>query len=500
MAILIENATVLTMAPGSGTRPIESSILIEDGSIAEVGTDLTARPGDTVISGRDRLVVPGFVNGHTHSWEALFRGRYDNLPLELWMLLAYPIIGSAPLPPDLIRLRTLLVAIESLKSGVTCLVDDVLETPAQDHDQLAAVFDAYAEAGIRANISGHIINRPFTDTLPYTEGTVPRQLIEQVRALPLPTARDYMDFSAEAFQRFDGAAQGRLRYMVAPSGPQRCTDDLLAETAELARRHSAQCHIHVLETKTQMVTGREFYGTTMVEHLHRLGALGHNTTLAHGIWVTNKDIDLLAETRTSVSHNPISNLKLGSGIAPWRAFHNAGVNVALGSDGMSSSDSARMLDVIKAAGLLHKVSTPDHTAWPTTEEVLSAATLGGARSALLEDKIGSVEEGKRADLVMYDTTTLAFTPRNELDRHLVYAENGSSIDMVMVDGEIVVDKGQVTSVNEEQILAEVRDRTGEIQEWQRRVETRNQVFHPGFEAVYRRCAAEPMGINRYAEN
>ena len=158
MRTLLRDITVIAMDDEHGSEPFTADVLIDGDRIAELAAPGTVArlPGDTVIAGRDRLVTPGLINAHLHSWEALFRGRYDNLPLELWMLLSYPILGLNPLPERLIHLRTLMVAIESLKNGVTCVLDDVIESPGQSLEALGTVFDAYEQAGIRANCSGNI--------------------------------------------------------------------------------------------------------------------------------------------------------------------------------------------------------------------------------------------------------------------------------------------------------------------------------------------------------
>lgn len=487
MSTLISSAAVITMDPVTGSTPVTTSIRIRDGVIVEIGPHLVAESADTVIDGTDRLVTPGLVNAHTHSWETLFKGRYDNLPLELWMLFSYPILGNTRVSPDLVRLRTQLFAAESLRAGVTTVIDDVLETPGQDFEQLDAVFAAYGEAGIRANISGHVINKPFVDTLPYVGELLDASLLAEVRALRVPTTDEYLDFSRQAFDRYHQGYDGRLRYMVAPSGPQRCTDDLLVGATRLALANDAECHIHVLETQVQAVTGTEFYGSTLVEHLAAIGALSPNTTFAHGIWVTDEDIALIADAEVSVSHNPISNMKLGSGLAPWRAYLDAGVNLGLGSDGASSSDTPRMLEVIKAAALVHKIGDTRFERWPDAGEVLRAGTIGGARSGMLHDRVGSLEVGKRADLVVYDLATLAFTPRNRLDLQLVYSENGSSIEYVMVDGRIVVDHGELTTMDESAIVREFADRRDELHAWQDDLEKLNRVFVDDFTTMYHRC-------------
>ncbi|WP_197376720.1 amidohydrolase family protein [Mycolicibacterium baixiangningiae] len=495
---LIEKATVLTMDGATGATPVERSIRVRDGEIVAVATTLEREPDDVVLTGRDRLVVPGYVNAHTHSWEALFRARLDNLPLEHWMLLSYPVLGLAPLDPDLIRLRSQLVAIESLRNGVTTLVDDVLEVPGQTEDQLAAVFEAYRDIGIRANISGHVMDRPFADHFPFLADALDPDLRRELDALTVLRGGEYLSYASESAQRYADYADGRLRFMLGPSAPQRCTPELLVGIDDIAATYDLEFHIHVLETRTQAVTGAEFYGKTMVEYLDALGVLGERVTMAHGIWMTDSDVAVLADRRASVSHNPISNLKLGSGIAPWRKYVDAGVNLGIGTDGMSSSDTARMSEAVKAAALLHKVTGPDYRQWPTAQEVLTAGTLGGARSARLGGTVGSIEVGKRADLVFYDMNSLAFTPRNKPELHLVYSENGSSIDTVMVDGRIVLQEGRLTSIDERAVLDELQARGPELRAWQDHLETLNRALLSAFDQQYAAVMDRPVSVDRFS--
>ena len=208
----------------------------------------------------------------------------------------------------------------------------------------------------------------------------------------------------------------------------------------------------------------------------------------------------MGKARCSVAHNPISNQKLGAGIAPFRELLDAGVNVALGSDGISSSDSPRMLDVMHAAALLHKVTSPNYTSWPTATEILRAATIGGARSAMLQDQTGSIEPGKRADLVIFDTNSINFTPLNDLRNHVVYSENGTSITTVIVNGEIVVQAGKLTRVDETAMLDEFRSYLPEFQKQHAQVEALNREFEPYFAKIHRRCCEQDIGINRYSRS
>ena len=499
MTTLFRNALVVSMDDEHRSAPFRADVLVVGDQIDAVAPELEAPAGATVVDCTDRLIMPGLVNAHVHSWEALFKGRYDNLPLELWMLLSYPILGVEPMSDRLVYLRTLLVGLESLRSGATCLLDDVIEMPTQSLSALDAVFRGYEDIGIRANCSGNIVNRPYIDSIPYIEEVLPAELLAEARAAAPRSVDDYLALSKEALSRYDGRA-GRLRYVIAPSGPQRCTDDLFVAANELSRDHDTTFHVHVLETKMQAVTGREFFGSTLVEYLDSLGVLSDRATLAHGIWLTDSDIARLGETGASVAHNPISNLKLGSGIAPWRALLDAGVNLGLGSDGLSSNDSARMFDVVKSAALLHKVTQPDYTTWPTADEVLWAATRGGAASARVGDQVGAIAPGRKADFLMLDLRSVNFTPANDIARHLVYVENGDSITEVWVNGQPVMRDGRCLLIDEEAVLEEVRELGGEYLQRFAKVEDANQVFEPYFRAIYQRCCSQPMDINRFSDD
>ena len=358
------------------------------------------------------------------------------------------------------------------------------------------MFSAYEDAGIRANVSTNVVDRNVFDTLPYAREIVPAEL-QKLAERPPVSMSAYMDFCRAAFARLHGRA-GRLGLMVAPSAPQRCTPELLLACDEMARAQQVPFHTHVLETKTQAVAGRELYGKTLIAHMRDLGLLHRGITIAHSVWVTDDDMEMMGEAGCSVVHNCISNQKLGSGVAPVRRLIDAGVNVALGTDGLSSNDTARMFDVVRAAGLLHSVATPDESQWVTATEILKAATLGGARSALLDDQTGSLKAGKKADLLVLKTSGLNFMPLNDVRNHLVYCENGASIELVMVNGEIVVRDGRAVRVDEDGVLREVRELVPAYLSEHARTEERNRVFAPYIAEIQRRAMIQDIGINRYA--
>jgi 5-methylthioadenosine/S-adenosylhomocysteine deaminase len=484
------NATVIAMSDRASIGPIHADVLIDGDLITAVGPDLDLAGADRVIDAHELLLMPGMVNAHIHTEQNTFRGRYPGLPLEVLMLYAYPLTGAVPLDAEMIYHRTLLAGIESLKSGVTSILDDVMEVPHQGLEQLGSVFRAYDEIGMRASVSGHLINRPFFESIPFLEETLPDDLRQKFLRIPPVLLDDYMQFCSQAVERFHGSGGGRLQYVVAPSGPQRCTEEALATVANFSRTSAVPFHIHILETRVQRVTGTRLYGRSLIRLMSDLDALHERTSIAHAIWIDDEDIELIAASGASVAHNPVCNLRIGSGIAPLRKLLDAGVNVALGTDGISSNDSCRLFDVMKVAGIVHTLETLDYETWPNASEILWAATRGGARAVGLEHQIGSIEVGKKADIVALDLCTPSFVPVNNLQNQLVYAENGSSVRIVMVDGEVVVEDGRCTRIDETAVLREARSTLGAYLAQHAAVEEDARALEPYLRAVFERCAHE----------
>ncbi|OQP86387.1 amidohydrolase [Rhizobium rhizosphaerae] len=496
-ALLVRGAQILTMARGQ-TGAFAGDMLVRDGRIETIGQGIEPPDGAEIIEGRGKLLMPGLVNAHTHSSETFFRGRYEKMPLEIWLLYAYPFFGNRPVPPRLLYLRTLLLAMESLKSGVTMLSDDFFETPGHDLDRLGLVFDAYDHAGIRANISSAVMNVPALDALPYAREIVPRDLAARLDAFTPISVQAYLEFCERVFSRLHGRANGRLRFMLAPSAPQRCTPELMTALHALSRRHGVPYHTHVLETKTQAVTGPDLYGRSLIHYLADLGLLGPNMVIAHSVWVSDADIALMGEAGVAVAHNAVSNLKLGAGIAPVRRLLDAGVAVGLGTDGLSSNDTARIFDVMRVAALVQSATGPDPKDWLSAREILQAATLGGARTALLDRVTGSLEAGKAADFILLDMGSTSFLPFNDVEKHLVYAENGGSVETVVVDGKIVMRDRKLLTVDEDAVLAEIAETVPPLLAEHARVEAQNRVLEPFMQEIHRRATAQDIGMQRYA--
>jgi 5-methylthioadenosine/S-adenosylhomocysteine deaminase len=430
-------------------------------AIAE-GRIVAAKPAEAERVDCSRyLVVPGMVNAHNHSNENWFRGMWDNLPLEPWMLFSYPALAAPAQTPDEIYLRTVVGAIEQLRSGATCVVDFLYELDGFTEDTVDAVVRAYRDVGLRALIALGIGDRAYHETVVLDEALVSRELVDRLERDKPPSWGDWERFVRRSVDRFHRPDDG-ISICPAPSGPQRCTDEMLVGCAALAEELDLPIHIHVLETRMQAVSGQKMYGKTLVEHMDAIGFLGPRVCFAHGIWLTRGDIEIVRDRDVSIAHNPVSNMKLGSGIAAVPTLLAAGANVALGTDGMSSNDGLDMFASLKQAALLHKLWGIDYEDWSGAVEAWQLATIGGARPAGDGGGLGRLEPGRRADVVMLDLESHVFTPLNDPLRQLAFGSSTLAVDSVLVGGEWKVRGGRVVTVDEADVLAQAREVGAEI--------------------------------------
>lgn len=420
-----------------------------------------APAGAEVVDCSRRLVVPGMVNAHNHSNENWFRGMWDNLPLEPWMLFSYPALAAPAQSPDEIYLRTLVGALEQLRSGATCVVDFLYELDGFTTESLDAVVRGYRDAGLRALIALGIGDRAYHETVILEQGLVSPELISRLEADKPPTWGEWERFCRDAVERFHRPDEG-ISIALGPSGPQRCTDEMLAGCAALADELDLVIHIHVLETRMQAVSGQRMYGTTLVEHMDAVGFLSPRVNFAHGIWLTPGDIELVRDRGVTIAHNPASNLKLGSGLAAVPRLLAEGVNVALGTDGMSSNDGLDMFASLKLASLLHKLWGIDYEQWLGAKEAWQLATIGGAVAAGDAAGLGCIEPGRRADLVLLDLDSHVFTPLNDPLRQLALGSSTLAVDSVLVGGEWSVRDGRSARVDEADVLARARETGAEV--------------------------------------
>ncbi|MFQ3618520.1 MAG: amidohydrolase [Cyanobacteriota bacterium] len=409
-------------------------VQIEGGRIVAIAAQLD--PVGTVVDGRDKLLLPGFVNAHTHSSELWQRGAISPYPLELWLAELYDFV---PADPEQVYLSAIGTAVETLLSGGTTVVDHLTIMPGQELETIGAAVKGYREAGIRAFVAPLIQDQSLPSSLP--TGGKPQVYEPYVR-----TAQETLEMMSEAIAQFHCPDEG-IYIVMAPTGPQLCSDELFAGCNELSDRHGLCRHTHLLESKAQKLLAEEKYGCTAVEHLKRLEFLSPRTSLAHCVWLNDQDIQLLAITKSTVVHNPLSNLRLGSGIAPILKYRQAGVNVTFGCDGSASNDSQDLLEAIKIGSILHNVTDFDYRNWITPRQAITMASLGGATGLGMQDQIGSLEVGKLADLVLYDLTSLSLLPRTDPIGLLVLGRPVQAVHSAWVGGRQVVAEGSLTTVD-----------------------------------------------------
>lgn len=431
-------------------------IEVEDGRIVRLHRSQD-RPwitdADEVIDAAGCLVIPGFVNAHTHSPDNLIRGTAPNLPLELWSL--HSSAGREGRSPREVYVAALLGCIEMLQSGTTTVLDHVRFSPRPDPESLAAIAAAYRDIGIRAVIAPVVADRTVVETIPFEPSEQAPNDGGYGRAPLLPAAEQFR--LIEEFAETWNGAEGRISAAIGPSGPQRCSNELLEQSADLSRRLGILLHMHLLETKAQREMGHRLYGGGMVRHLQALGLLSPLANLAHTIWLEPDDLEVIAASGAAVVHNPVSNAKLGSGFCPLPDLLRRGVRVALGTDSTCCNDSNNMLETAKWAALVHSLDNPDYTAWIGPERALRLATRGGADALGLSATTGAIEPGLAADLTFFRLRSPAFVPLHDPVRQLVESGSSAAVDLVMVAGRVLFRDGRHLSVAVDDIWAEAQE-------------------------------------------
>ena len=470
--LLIEGDRIVAIAPGGSLAD------------AEVTVDLSRH-----------LLVPGLVNGHQHSHEHFQRGRTENLPLELWMHLVRT-RTPVTLTPRQVYLRTMIGAIESLRTGCTTMVDDTALGAAIDRERIDAALQAYDDAGIRALVGFAMLDKPIVDNFPFVEKHFPPALAAELRAAARPAPQDCLDLVRD-LARDRHPQSKRVGVLVSASAPQRCTEPFLLAVRALADELALPVITHVQETRLQVITGQLFYGCPIVEYLDRIGFLKPATSLIHAVWLNPREIDALARTGATAQHNPWSNLLLGSGVQPVRELLDAGVNVSLGSDGSCSTVTVNMLNVLGSAAAVSKIRGDDHRRWLSAHEALQAGTLAGGRALGFGESLGAIRVGAIADLVAYRTDTVTFTPMNDPVRQLVYAERGAGLGFSMIAGEIAIEGGALKRVDEAALLREIENEFESLRPQYAKAEAEMTPVLEAVEAIHREALAMPVAPDTY---
>ncbi len=415
---------------------------------------------EQIIEGKERLALPGMINAHTHSLENMLKATSPSLPLELWLVPLFS--DNIQWNPRFVYLSALLGAVEMLKSGTTAVLDHLWTAEGVSLPSLNATMEAYRTAGIRASVAPAIEDQDLILEAGHARGLhfPPHPFIDRFHTWA-PISEQLAALS-DFIATWHNSAEGRLRCLVGPSGIHWCSSELLASCTELAEKYQTGLHLHAVETEVQARVIHEQLGQGGISYLHQRGVLKAGTSLAHAIWLDEGDLELLASCGSSIVHNPVSNLRLGSGRFPLVEALEKGVTVALGSDGSASNDTQNMFGVLKFSGLLHNQPTEDYRKWPQPHELLNAATQGGAIAIGMEKQLGILEPGYLADIILLNLENAAFFPLRDPYLHLVYCENGASVDTVIVNGSIVVEHGKVQTVDERALRDEIRKQSSSL--------------------------------------
>lgn len=415
----------VTMLTGDDLQVQHGDLLIEDGIIKKIGTVSAAEAEDAVefARGEHYVLVPGYINTHTHVAMSVLRDYGGDMPLDVW-LNQYIWPAEAKLTDDDVYWGSCLGMLEMIASGTTCLVDM--------YDHCDAIAEAISDGGMRAILS---------------RGSV---------GMNDPEGRGIAENDA-VYARWHGAEDDRIRVWYGPHAPNTCPGDYIQEMAQHARERGTGVHIHVAETKGEWEWCQSTHGMTPVGWLESLGVLDVPTLAAHSVWLDDTDIAIYAKHGVAAAHNPISNLKLASGVCRVEDLQRAGVTVGLGTDGSSSNNIMSMHRELQVAALIHKIRNYDAQA-VGARDALKLATIEGAKAIRWQDAIGSIAEGKKADLTLYKLDAPWNVPHHDVVSNLAYAAQQSDIDSVFVQGECLYKHGDYTTLDKERILAEAETR------------------------------------------
>lgn len=432
--ILIKNATIVTMDPER--RVIErGALLIDKDRIISILPQLPEKdPEMEVIDARDRIIIPGLINSHAHVSQQLARGLGDDVELIPWIRdRILPMEGNETEEDS--YFSTLLFGIEQIRSGCTTFAEPGAH-------RMDAVADAIEALGIRGAIARYVATRG-----------------SGVRVPPSMTARsvdDILDVQETEFKRLNGRADGRIRYWYGVSSIFNNTDECFIRTKEIAEKYGTGIHMHISETKVEADWSKDNLGRTPVEHLAHIGFLAENLLGAHCVWLTDRELDLFAEYGVKVSHDPAAAMRY-LGFAKIPEMVERGITVSIGTDGAPSNNRMSIVDEMWLTSLIHKGRTLDCTVLPA-HEILDMGTIDGARCLLWDDEIGSLEEGKKADLVIINPNTANMLPVHDVVINIVTAMKTENIESVMADGKWLMRDGRVVTVDEEAVKQEAAER------------------------------------------
>ncbi len=429
MGIAIVGALVV-IPEGDEDKIVQKDIFIEGDKIVGIGNKPNGFQVDKKIEGANRLVLPGLINCHTHSYMAIFRNLADDKSFEDWLFNTVMPLEEQLIGEDAYWGAKLAI-LEMMKSGTTCFSDM--------HMNNMQTCRAAKESGMRAVIARGLVGSG-------------NEVSGLKRIAEAEAERD-------AYKDCD-----RLTFCLAPHAVYTCDEEFLKIIAKKAEEEKLGIHIHISESRTEVKNAEKQFGATPVEICLRAGLLDNKTVAAHCVYITEKDMDIIKEKEVSIVTNPASNMKLGNGFAPVPRMLEKGINVCLGTDGAASNNCLNMFREMSLLTLIHK-GVQEEAQCISAKDAFKIATINGAKALDKEAEIGSICVGKKADIILLDLNTPSFTPRNNLLSALSYSANGSEVDTVIINGEITMENRKILTMDEEQIyikIAEICKRLGII--------------------------------------
>lgn len=421
MKTLITNCYVLDMV-GNSPNIRKADILIDKNIIEKVEENIEIDETNVEkINAKGMLIMPGLVNTHSHAAMSIFRGYKDDRMLMDWLENAiFPV--EEKLKPEDIYWNAYLSCLEMVKSGTTTCNDMYFG--------MDKTIDAMNETGIRGVVSWCI-----------TDDSI----------------KDKPEKTREFVKKYNNDKNSRIKVFVSAHAPYTCNPDTMRLCVDLAKELKTGIHIHLAETQDEARIVMDRYEKSSTEYLADLDVFDVPVVLAHGIYISDSDIELMKQKnmRGGISHNPISNCKLSSGICDVVKLRKNGINVGLGTDGIGSTTTLDMFEEMKTAAYLQKVNTMEPTSI-NAYEILKMATIEGARVLGMEDEIGSIEPGKKADLIFIKTDKIHLQPENDVCSNIVYSANGSDVEMVMIDGKVVMQHRKMTNLDEKEVIRHVK--------------------------------------------
>jgi 5-methylthioadenosine/S-adenosylhomocysteine deaminase len=421
--IWIENGLFVTMDDANPT--FKGHMVVTNDRITYIGTEAPVQLSEGVqkIDGSKLAFMPGLINTHGHAAMSLLRGYSDDQNLQVWLeQKMWPMEGKY-VDQDT-RAGSALAIVEMLRSGTTAFVDM--------YDRMDQVAQMVEQSGIRGVLTRGVI------------GLCPPDVQEAKLAEAIAFARDW-----------NGKADGRITTMISPHAPYTCPPEYIERFVQAAHDYNLPLHTHMSETLAEVEQNVRDYGVRPVEHLDRLGFFSRPALVAHAVHLNDAEIEILAAKGVAVSHNPVSNLKLASGIARVPDLLRAGVTVSLGTDSVASNNNLDLFEEIRFSALLHKGVSGDPTAIPALE-ALKLGTVYGAKSIWQQDQIGSLKEGMKADFIAINIEQPHFYPKTDMISHLVYSGSGRDVAHVWIDGRQVLKNGECTLLDEEKIRYEAQ--------------------------------------------